>query len=444
MIETGWYALLVPYLPSFASLLVTIVLMITAYMIIRRGWERSLTLDVLNGIIQGFLGLGGAVIFVLLLPISQAARENILQFGGLILTGVVAFSSTTVIRDAAAGITLRIISPFTRGDYLSTDNLFGRITEIGFFHTELQTEDRSLVTIMNSNLLSTNFQTIPSSGTLLEIKLSIGYNVHYNEVEAALKEAAEAMDLEKPFVHVKNLGNYAVTYRVAALLSNVENLITARSNFRKEVLDAMHRNDIEIVSPDFMNRRDITETDRFIPDDFQPTELENGNGSDNLLEETEETTEVVFEKALEAQEADELNELIKKLETQIDQLKESDVENAGDSIEDLQSRIEALEARKERLEKDLSDQPTESENGDGSDNLLEETEETTEVVFEKALEAQEADELNELIKKLETQIDQLKESDVENAGDSIEDLQSRIETLEARKERLDNDRSEQE
>ena len=355
MTETTWSTALLPFVPSIISVFVTALLMYGSSMIIRRSFEQSLTMDVINGIIQGILGLAGAVIFVLLLPISQAARENILQFGGLILTGVVAFSSTTVIRDAAAGITLRIISPFSRGEYLSTDDLFGRITEIGFFHTELQTEDRSLVTIMNSNLLSANFRTIPSSGTLLETRVSIGYDVHRHDVEAALKEAAVAMDLENPFVHVEELGNYAITYKIGALLPEVENLLTARSDFRKEVLDAMHRNDIEIVSPDFINRRNVTESGRFIPEPREsPVESIEGDVSEELIEEAEETTEVVFEKALEAQEAEELNKLLHELEEQVENLKNSDAENVEDSIQALESRIEAVESKKERLEEELS------------------------------------------------------------------------------------------
>jgi small-conductance mechanosensitive channel len=354
MIDITWLTIIVPYVPSLIALVVTALLMIGSYRALYRILERSVTMDVINGIIQGVLVLAGGVVFVLLLPISQAARENILQFGGLILTGVVAFSSTTVIRDAAAGITLRFVSPFTRGDYLATDSLFGRITEIGFFHTEIQTEDRSLVTIMNSNLLSTNFRTIPSSGTLLETTLSIGYDVHHHEVEAALKEAAESMDLENPFVHVENIGNYAVTYRVAALLSDIENLLTARSDFRKEVLDAMHRHDIEIVSPEFTNRRDVPEAERFIPEQVESAAPVDDDVPEEFLDEAENTTEMVFEKALEAQEAEELNELLKKLEEQVAQLKESDAENVQESIEDLRSRIEAVEARRDRLEEDLS------------------------------------------------------------------------------------------
>lgn len=316
------------------------------HFLIRQNWDRTVGRDVLNGLVQSLVGLVGVVVIVMLLPISQVARENILKFGGLILTGIVAFSSTTVIRDAAAGVTLRLISPFSRGDYLETEGVFGRVTEIGFFYTEVQTEDRSLVTLMNSNLLGTNFNTIPSSGTLLTTEVSLGYDVHHDEIESALKEATEKLELEDPFVHVEELGNFSVKYKVAGLLDDVENLLTARSDFRKAVLDSLHQKGIEIVSPNFMNRRNISESEPFVPEAIQ---------SKNTFEKPEETTQVVFEKALEAKEAEDLNKLLDKLESQMDKLKEADTENADESIEVLKSRKEAVEARKKKKEEEISD-----------------------------------------------------------------------------------------
>lgn len=359
MAESGPLQQFLPYLPSVLSLVFTAILLVGSHKIIRRMWDRSVGRDVVNGMLQVFIGLIGLVVFVMLLPISQANRENILQFGGLILTGIVGFSSTAMIRDAAAGVTLRLVSPFTRGDYLKTDGVFGRITEIGFFYTEVQTEDRSLVTLMNSNLLSQDFRTIPSSGTLLQTELSIGYDVHHERVSEALKEAADALDLEDPFVHLENLGNYAVTYRVAALLTDVDKLLTARSNFRKEVLDAMHRHDIEIVSPDFTNRRSLDPAERFIPDSTRGSRTDS-TGTDAVPDaegdQAERTSEVVFEKALEAQEAEQLKELLEKLNEQMDQLKSSDTEDIEESVEALQSRIKDVEAQKKQVEEQLSEE----------------------------------------------------------------------------------------
>lgn len=330
------------FLPSLLSAALTLGLMVGSYVVIRRYWDRSINRDVLAGVIQVALFLIGVTTTILILPIQQTTRENILKFGGLILTGIVAFSSTTVIRDAAAGITLRIISPFTRGDYLRTDDVFGRISEIGFFYTEVQTEDRSLVTLMNSNLLSQDFRTIPSSGTLLTEEVSIGYDVPRKNVELALLEAAEEMGLEDPFVHVRELGNFAVTYRIAGLFADFENLVTARSDFRKRVLDYLHAHDIEIVSPNFVNRRDVADK-TFIPAEAPQTVME---------EEGDITTEVIFEKALDAQEVEKLDKLVDTLEEKRQRLKESD-EDKSESIEAIDSRIEKVEERREDLAEEL-------------------------------------------------------------------------------------------
>ncbi len=334
---------LISFLPSFLAALMTLFLMLGSYFLIKFYWDRSINRDLLNGVIQVVVLLVGTVATILLLPIEQATRENILTFGGLILTGIVAFSSTTVIRDAAAGITLRIISPFTRGDYLRTSDVFGRISEIGFFYTEVQTEDRSLVTVMNSTLVSQNFRTIPSSGTLLTTEVSIGYGVPRKKVEAALIDAAEAMELQNPIVHVLKQGNFAVTYRVAGLFEDFENLVTARSDFRKKVLDYLHSREIEIVSPNFMNRRDVSETS-FVPEDAPRTVIE---------EEGDLTTEVIFEKALEAGKVEKLDELMEALREKKESLKASDADASG-SIEVIDRRIETIERRKEQLKEDLS------------------------------------------------------------------------------------------
>lgn len=335
---------LVAFLPSVLAALFTLFLMLGTYRFIRQYWDRSVNRDILNGVIQVFVFLIGVTTTILILPIDQTTRENILTFGGLLLTGILAFSSTTVIRDAAAGITLRIIAPFSRGDYLETDNVFGRISEIGFFHTEVQTEDRSLVTMMNSNLLSQDFRTIPTSGTLLTEEVSIGYDVSRQDVEKALLEAAEAMKLEDPFVHVMELGNFSITYRIAGLYEDFENILTARSDFSKRVLDYLHAHEIEIVSPNFMNRRDVTE-ERFIPDEAPQMVME---------QEGDVATEVVFEKALDAQEIEKMDELITTLEDKRDELKDSD-EDRSDAIETIESRIEKAEQERDRLQEEMGD-----------------------------------------------------------------------------------------
>ena len=79
-----------------------------------------------------------------------------------------------------------------------------------------------------------------------------------------LLAAAEEAGLEQAFVQIVELGDFAVVYRCAGMLVDVKRLITARSNLNAAVLDGCHAADIEIVSPSFMNQRQVND-EVFIP-----------------------------------------------------------------------------------------------------------------------------------------------------------------------------------
>ncbi len=340
---------LLTYLPAFLVPPVVGVVMWMVHRVIKQRMEPSTNRSIIRGLVLSVVGLAGAVAFVLALPVSESTKQNLLQVGGLAITAVVAFSSTTVIRDAAAGTAMRFFSPFKRGDYLETDRYFGRVTEAGLLHTELQTEDRALVTLSNATLLGNSFRTLPASGTVVSTEVSLGYDVPHTLVEEILLGAVEETGMEDPFVQVRELGNNAVTYRAAGVLTEVDNLLTTRSELRRNVLDSFHGRDVEIVSPEFRNQRTLAEDQRFVPT------VEEGTVPSG--DQTRGSTEsVVFEKALEAQEAEDLQEIITDLQEKKETLEEqSDVEDKEDRLATLDRRIEAVRRKKERVEEKIKE-----------------------------------------------------------------------------------------
>ncbi len=184
----------------------------------------------------------GLILVVFSLPIAGEYKESILGLLGIIAGAAVALSSTTFIANAMSGIMLRIIKPFRRGDYIESENIFGRVTDIHILHTEIQSIDRDLVTFPNLKLVSNSLKTIRTSGTVISTCVSLGYDVPRQKIEKNLLLAAEKAGLETPFVHILELGDFSVTYKVGGLLKNMENLITARSDFKKAVLDPFIKN----------------------------------------------------------------------------------------------------------------------------------------------------------------------------------------------------------
>ncbi len=280
-------------------------------------------------------GLLGIIVLILVLPVGNEVQGQLLSLIGIIVSAAIALSSTTVLGNALAGFMLRVVKGFRMGDFISVNEHFGRVSERGLFHTEIQTEQRELTTLPNLYLVQNPVTTVRSSGTAITASVSLGYDVPRGKVEKLLKEAALAAGLEEPFVHVMDLGNFAVSYRVSGLLSEVKGLITARSRLRAAILDILHENGVEIVSPTFMYRRSADEK-TFIPD------LVGVIGEEE--EEKNRAEDLIFDKAEEAASREESIQIL------TDRLEE--IENELDS-DPTEERAEQLKTQKERIEKRL-------------------------------------------------------------------------------------------
>ena len=172
------------------------------------------------------------IIAILSLPVSDSTRNQLLVLIGIIISGVFAFSSTTIFTNLMAGMMLRVTKPFLTGDFVRVDDYFGRVTERGLLDTEIQTEDRQLVALPNSLLINSAVSVIRSSGTVVSVSLSLGYDVHHAKIEQLLLEAIGKAELEESFVQVLELGNDAITYKASGILIDVKKLvIILLSNF---------------------------------------------------------------------------------------------------------------------------------------------------------------------------------------------------------------------
>ncbi|GAB5561307.1 MAG: hypothetical protein SynsKO_29540 [Synoicihabitans sp.] len=233
------------------------------------------------------------IALVVSLPISEGSRNQVLALLGLILSGLVAFSSTTIVANLTAGIMLRVTKPFRAGDFIQINEHFGRISERGLLDTEIQTEHRDLIALPNTYLITNPVKTVRASGTIVSTTLSLGYDVHHAQAEELLQTAATSVGLTEPFVTITELGDYSVSYRVAGLLTEVNSLITTRSNLNRAVLDTLHEARVEIASPSIVNQRRLPGDGPILPPSQSPA-----TGDAPVAASTE---SVAFDKADEAE-----------------------------------------------------------------------------------------------------------------------------------------------
>jgi small conductance mechanosensitive channel len=316
-----------PGIPTVIALIVVIIVMYVARFVMER---RAKNVDNRFGIqvVTLILWLLGLLAIVILLPISDASRGQLLSLLGILLSAAIALSSTTLLGNLMAGMMLRAIRNFKPGDFVTVGNYFGRVSERGLFHVEIQTEDRDLMTLPNIYLVTNPVQVSRTSGTIISATVSLGYDLSHTKVEERLLDAANLAELQEPFVQIVELGDFAVTYRVAGLLTEVKQIISARSKLREYMLDCLHEGGVEIVSPAFMNTRALDRSSVFVP----PT-VRDGRKDEPKPAYTPSPEDIVFDKAEKAQSLEELRERYAKL---------------GQDIDDLKKRLDAAPSDAER------------------------------------------------------------------------------------------------
>jgi len=325
----SWY-------PPVLTLAIFYLLYLGANKLLERQTKGKIDKGIIKSIILFCIVLIGLISVVLSLPLGSQ-KDDITSLIGIVLSAVLGLSSTTFIGNALAGISLKLRGSYRPGDFITINDLFGRVTELGLFHTEIQTVDRDLTSLPNMALASNALKVTRSSGTFISAECSLGYDVNRLKVEETLLAAAESAGLKDPFVHIISLGDFSIVYRVHGLLEVVNTIVSARSRLKASVIDELHEADIEIVSPNFMNQKQVGDT-IFIPKKYRTDKRE-------VLEENT-PEKLMFDKAEEAESVEKKKERLSSLEEKLledkEQLKEISDDNQKAALQEKIKRAEEI------------------------------------------------------------------------------------------------------
>lgn len=281
------------------------------------------------------------VAFISALPVADSLRNQLLTLLGLVVTAILTLSSTSIAGNAMAGLMLRLLGSYRPGDFVHVSEYFGRVTEQNLFHTEIQTEDRDLLTLPNMFMAANPLKVIHATGTIVTATITLGYDVQRKQAQSLLKAAAEDAGLSDSFVLITNLGDFSVEYRVCGFLAEVKTLISARSNLRCKMLDQLHEAGVEIVSPNFMNQRQTPEP--IIPASYishvQPDE------------ETANPEQKLFDKAERAQQLEDLKDNLQEIIEEIKSMEENLKNLSGDDLANAKARLEGRQRRQKAMER---------------------------------------------------------------------------------------------
>ena len=343
-----------PSLPGVAGIVVAVIVLYLIRSFFERKYADNPSRSFHRQMITLLLSLIGLLVIILLLPVSENMRGQLLSLLGILLSAAIALSATTFVGNIMAGLMLRALHNFKPGYFINVGDIFGRVSEQGMFHVEVQMPDRDLVTIPNLHLVTNPVKVIQNSGTFIYADVSLGYDIPRRTVRKLLEEAAEGAELTEAFVHITKLGDFSISYRVYGFLEDVKKVISAKSRLREMMLDKLHENDVEIVSPTFMNTRAVKEGRFFIP-------VTRSTSSDDD-ESVKAAESLIFDKADQAESLENLKKSIASLEEQIELSKKQvdEVQYVGQQ-EEIKARIKWFEARRDRLKEMLEEKEKEKQ-----------------------------------------------------------------------------------
>ena len=315
---------------------------------LRARWKDEPSAQYRYQLIMLTLSVAGLLIAIAALPVSETLRAQFLSLMGILISAAIALASTNFISNIMAGIMLRSMKKARPGDFITVESLTGRISEMDLLHTEIQTEFRDLVTVPNSYMVTRPLKVVRASGSIITGEVSLGYDVSHKTVSAVLRKAAEDSGLSDCFVHVRELGDYSVTYRVAGLLEDIHSLISARAKLLSSMMDALHDAGIEIVSPGFMNTRATDPLKPVIP------EVQREPHSKGAVDPQVEAESVAFDKAEDAASMEMLRQAIAEVGREIGELAKEGAEDA-DALAVAKRKKRRLESALERAEQAILD-----------------------------------------------------------------------------------------
>ena len=298
----------------------------------------------------------GFIFILVFLPLPAGSREQLFIIVGIVLSGTLGLASTTFLGNAMAGIMNKAMNKFDVGDFIQVNEHFGSICERGLFHVEIQGEDMDLTTLPNLYLANNPVKVMQRTGTIISASVSLGYDVSRKKIEDCLIEAAKRAKLKDPYVFVTELGDFSVVYKVHGELElekkKKTELLIARSNLYKMMLDELHKSKIEIVSPTFMNQRRVEKNELFIPqmqynkqeeDTTVVPEVFGKAETKEKIKEDEKRLNVIDNK---------VEELKKQLEGEADEQASSRMEGKLELLAELKDRIqERITEEEKKIEK---------------------------------------------------------------------------------------------
>ncbi|MDP3929125.1 MAG: mechanosensitive ion channel family protein [Bacteroidota bacterium] len=205
-----------------------------------------------------------AFMFILIFPYLPGSDSAVFKGVSVFIGIVFSLGSSSAIANMVAGLVITYMRPFKIGDRIKIGEVLGDVAEKNLLVTRVKTPKNEVITIPNSAVLSGNTINYSSenanNGLILHTTVTIGYDVPWKNMHAALEAAALRTNLilqaPAPFVLQTSLDDFYVSYQLNAYTKEVNSQASIYSELHQNIQDVCNERGIEIMSPHYRALRD--------------------------------------------------------------------------------------------------------------------------------------------------------------------------------------------
>ncbi len=200
-------------------------------------------------------GYSGVVVSGLLaISLAGFNLTNVAIVAGALSVGI-GFGLQAIVSNFVSGIILLLEQPVREGDWIQTGSVSGTVKKISFRSTHVLTFDRALIVVPNSDLISNHVTNWTLDNRIGRIVITVGvaYGSNVEQVLEILQDIVEGnalvTDDPPPNVAFMRFGADALEFEIRAVLTDVSNMISARSAINVEIERRLNEARIAIPFP---------------------------------------------------------------------------------------------------------------------------------------------------------------------------------------------------
>jgi len=193
--------------------------------------------------------------FIAVLVLSQFGVNVAALLAGLSVVGIaVGFAAQDTVQNYIAGITILIDKPFSVGDNVEINGVFGSVNKITLRSTRVRTQNGEIMVMPNVQMIN---QKLINHTALPTLRVEIPFGIAYKEfpdearkVVLATTEGDSRLDPDQPpEVVVTQMNNSSVDLSLRLFLKNPHQELRVRFDYMERVREALREADIEIPFP---------------------------------------------------------------------------------------------------------------------------------------------------------------------------------------------------